>query len=334
MAPNIRVAVTGVSHWHTAMHLPALRAAGAKLIGVSDQDTAVAERVANEYSAPYYENLEEMIDRAEPQALLIMGLPTQVAAAAAVAVAAGVPSIVEKPVGLLARDVEALVSDVERAGAFVTVPLTNRYSQLWSELRSHPTGKGAARRLHAHFRVVNGVPSRYREMGVEWVLDPAVSGGGALRNLGIHAVDAFLQFAASDEVSVRSATLHRSFEEPAIEDFASATLVSASGIVGTIEAGYTLAAKGGSDTEWRVATSNKYLIDRNQTLRIVDMDAGTDETVSTPTVRERYDLFVADTLTRIHDGRQPLVTLRDYMNATRVIDQIYDLAAGVKEDRT
>src|SRR5690554_5867488 len=103
MAPNIRVAVTGVAHWHTAMHLPALRAAGAKLIGVSDQDTAVAERVANEYSAPYYENLEEMIDRAEPQALLIMGLPTQVAAAAAVAVAAGVPSIVEKPVGLLAR---------------------------------------------------------------------------------------------------------------------------------------------------------------------------------------------------------------------------------------
>lgn len=187
------------------------------------------------------------------------------------------------------------------------------------------------RRLHAHFRVVNGFPFRYRRMGVAWMLDPAVSGGGPVRNLGIHAAHAFLRFADGESVTVRGAALHRSYDEPSIEDFGCATLVTPSGTVGTLEAGYSLAAGAGSDTEWRLATSKVYLVDRNQTLRVVDIEAGTDEVVPIPSVRERYDEFMADTLARARDGRPPLVGLSEYLAATRLVDEIYRLGSEAPE---
>ena len=43
---------------------------------------------------------------------------------------------------------------------------------------------------HATFRIVGGPPARDIADDVPWMLDPAVSGGGALRNLGIRAADA------------------------------------------------------------------------------------------------------------------------------------------------
>src|SRR5690606_25307184 len=224
--------------------------------------------------------------------------PTDVAQAAAVLIERGVPAIVEKPIGISAADVEPLERAAAERGAFVAVPLVNRYSRLWNKLEE-VLQEGEVRRLHAHFRVVNGFPFRYRRMGVAWMLDPGISGGGPLRNLGIHAMHAFLQFASGEEVRVHSAVVHHSPEEPSIEDFGSATLVTPSGIIGTVEAGYSLAAAAGSDTEWRVATSRVYLVDRNQSLRIADIEKGTDEIVSIPSVRERYDEFASDTLMRV-----------------------------------
>src|SRR5690606_14006527 len=79
--------------------------------------------------------------------------------------------------------------------------------------------------VHAHFRVVNGPPSRYEVMGVPWMLDSAVSGGGCLRNLGIHCVDAFAYFTHGEEIEVLQAAIEQ-HSDVNIETFAAALLRS------------------------------------------------------------------------------------------------------------
>ena len=75
------------------------------------------------------------------------------------------------------------------AGRFVAVPLPNRLGPAMVECARLRDAGRLGRIGHAHFRLVNGPPERYRVDGVAWMLDPALSGGGALRNLGIHGVD-------------------------------------------------------------------------------------------------------------------------------------------------
>ncbi|MEX2542909.1 MAG: Gfo/Idh/MocA family oxidoreductase [Trueperaceae bacterium] len=322
----LKVAVVGVSHWHSAMHIPALQLAGAQITAVMDANEVVRERVARESEARPFADLDALLAADRPDLVVAMGRPTEVLALAQSVIQAGIPMVVEKPLGLSAEQVQPLVAESRRQNLFVTMPLVNRYSELWNRLDLLESEGRFGERLHAHFRVVNGSADRYRVMGVEWMLDPSQSGGGPLRNLGIHAFDAFLQFTGGAPAHVRSALFSYAPSSPKIECFASVTVESDSGALATIEAGYSLAAMSGSDTEWRVATTNAYLVDRNNTMRVATLDDGVDETISIPNVRSRYDEFIADVLRRVSDGLPPRISLDDYLQATRLVDAAY--AAG------
>lgn len=319
------VALTGVSHWHTPMHMAALRRAGADIVGVTDPDETIAQRMAEEAGTSAYDDVQTLVRDAKPDIVMVMGRPAEVLEAAQWLVDENVPAIVEKPIGLAGPDLTRLARTAADQDAFVAVPLVNRHSALWARLHDLRAANPRLRSFHAHFRVVNGPLGRYQDLGAPWMLDPAVSGGGALRNLGIHAADAFLQFVHGEGVRVRHACIRESADHPGIDEFASLTLQSDSGIVGTIEAGYTFGARKGGDTEWRVATSDAYLIDRNQTMRAADLTMGTDATFDIPSVAERYDTFAADNLARLASGRPPSVSLADYVRATGLIDEAYAL---------
>lgn len=328
MSP-LRMGIAGASHWHATMHVPAFRQAGAEIAAVTDSDPSPRAALAAETGAKEVDDLEAMLAE-DLDLVLVMGRPAEVLPAAHRVVEAGVPLVVEKPIGIRGSDAAGLADAAATRDAFVSVPLVNRHSELWNVLEVRGAG---SRRMHAHFRVVNGIPSRYRTMGVPWMLDPSESGGGALRNLGIHAVDAFLQFAGGESVEATYAALRMSTDDPGIEVYAMAVLQSSSGLIGTIEAGYTLAATAGSDTEWRVATRDLYLVDRYDTLREVVLADGSDVVRTIPSVRDRYDAFAADVLMRVSSGAPPLVSIADYVRAATLIDHIYDTTEA-KEIRT
>ena len=91
------------------------------------------------------------------------------------------------------------------------------------------------------------------------MLDPQQSGGGALRNLGVHGVDAFLSLAGEQAVRVDHAAFHSIFGE-AVEDYACVVLRAADGMVGVIEAGYTHPDAGGT-YELRINAEGGALVD-------------------------------------------------------------------------
>ena len=97
-----------------------------------------------------------------------------------------------------------------------------------------------------------------------WMLDPQQSGGGALRNLGVHCVDAFLALAGGQAVRVEHAAFQSIFGEP-VEDYAAVTLRAADGMLGLIEAAYTHPDAGGT-YEFRINAERGALVDTGSRL--------------------------------------------------------------------
>ena len=321
--------MVGVSHWHAPMHLRALEACPAAIVGVCDPDARVASEWSERTGARSFTEVSEALERTDPDLVVAMGQAQDVLATVNTIIDADVPCVVEKPIGASALQVAPLVRKAEQRGAFVSVPLVNRFSALWEIYEELEREGRLGALLHAHFRVVNGPASRYRDMGVPWMLEPRVAGGGCLRNLGVHAVDAALTLLGRADVGVRSALVRRRDPTDAIESFAAATLESGRGVV-TLEAGYTFGAATGGDTEWRVATENAYLIDRNQRLRRATLDDGVVTDTEIPSVATRYDQYMRDVLDRVRDGRQPRISLAEYAQAMSVIDSIYARAGEAR----
>jgi predicted dehydrogenase len=323
----MRAVMIGVGHWHAAMHLHSLCLAGATIAAVSDRQPGLAARFAAEIDCPAYTDHREMLAQIRPDFVLVLGRHVDMTAVARDVIEADIPCAIEKPAGVSSEQIAPLVDLARQRRAFVAVPFTNRYSELWAWLARLEGAGRAGPRAHAHFRIVNGPPGRYERDGVSWMLDPAISGGGAMRNLGIHAVDAFLHYAMGQEVTVLGAAVSYRVYGRAVEEMGTVLLRSESGVIGTVEAGYTYAAMSGGDYEWRVAAGNCYLVDRGPTLEVATLDDGRRVSVEIPDQRARYDRFAGDTLARLQAGQCPVATLEDCYRAMRVVDEAYRVAA-------
>ena len=311
----MRVGMLGVGHWHAGMHANGVLEAGAQLAGVWDPDPdAVARFVAQSGGAVRPDAAAVLDDR--PDLLVALGRGPEAATRLAWLIEQDIPILADKPIGLSHADVALLADAARHRGRFVAVALVNRIAGVLEALGD------AGRPAHIHFRIINGHPRRYRDWGVPWMLDPRQSGGGALRNLGVHGVDAFLTLAGEQAVRVDHTAFHSIFGE-AVEDYACVVLRAADGMLGVIEAGYTHPDTGGS-YEWRINARQGALVDTGTRL-IATPDRALDPAAYVPS-NQRYSRFVADTLARVTDGRPPAVSLGQFTRATEIVDQAYRFA--------
>jgi predicted dehydrogenase len=180
----------------------------------------------------------------------------------------------------------------------------------------------------ARFSFISGPPARYRQLGCDWMLDPARSGGGCTINLAGHLIDLFRIFTAS-EPTVHSALMSNlSWHEP-IEDYSAIALRSEQA-TGLIETGYGFPAElGRFDQLFSLRTGRAYVVVRSDDI-IEITDAGTFkvEVLHTPTGNFRwYGEFVVASLDRFERGLPPVADLDDLLAAMLVIDAAY-VASG------
>ena len=208
-------------------HAAAIAAApGAALAGVVDPDPAGGE-VARAHDAPWFEVLEPAL-RARGADAVIVATPSALHAEGALAaIAAGLPTLVEKPIATALKDARAMVDAAARAG----VPLAVGHHR-----RHHPVLEAARRRIEegalgrvvaAHAAAWLGKPDGY--FAPEWRRRP---GAGPLRTNLIHDADA-LHFLCGPVEAV-SAHVSSAARGHATEDTAVAALRFASGALGTL----------------------------------------------------------------------------------------------------
>ncbi len=311
----MRVAMLGVGHWHAGMHAKGVLDAGAQIAGVWDPDVGAVARFVDACGGIARPNAAAAIDD-RPDLVIALGRGPAAAAQLAWLIEQGIPILADKPIGVSHGDVAPLADAAERGNQFVAVALVNRIGGAVEAL--HDCG----RVLHFYFRIINGHPRRYRDWHVPWMLDPQQSGGGALRNLGVHGVHAFLICAGQQPVHVEHAAFRSVFGE-AVEDYAAVTLRSRDGMVGIVEAGYTHPDVGGS-FEMRINGEHGALVDDGSKLIAVPPHS-LDQVAYVPS-NQRYGNFVADTIGRIAAGRPPFVSLREFAAATALVDQCYQRA--------
>lgn len=320
------VALLGVSHWHAEMHLDAALHSGAKIAGVWDEDAAIARQFSARHGLKTYAEFDNVLQN-RPDVAILMGHPSEVPQRAASIIHAGVPLVLEKPAAPTTAAIAKLRDSAAEHGAFVAVPFPHRFGPAMLRRAELHADMPASSSVHAHFRLINGSPDRYRKNQVSWMLDPKMSGGGALRNLGIHCVDGVLAL-SSGPVEILHSTVGNFLYDEKVDDYALLVLRNAQGGVFTIEAGYTFATSSvGGDFEWRMYDRETTMIDRGDTAWEASLAQNERRQLTAVPTIHRYRLFFADVMHRMAHDLPPTIGLDDYANAMSLIDEAY-VAAG------
>jgi predicted dehydrogenase len=325
---TIRVAAIEVSHWHALNDAAYLRHLIAmpdvELVAIQDSDPAiVARRAAEVGNPPTFTDYRTMLTAVRPDFVLALGRHRQMAAIAHDLLDQGYPFLMEKPMGISAAEVDAVAAKAAKLGAFVAVPLAQRYAPFAKRARELLAAGSFGPLSHIYVRINRPGPARYQAWDCAWMLDPAESGGGCLRNLGAHGLDMFLHLTGED-AQVTGAQLSRSAHERPVEDYASVMLRSASGILGTVEVGNGF-PRDGTDGEWKIAGRDAILTMKDGVLKLAAAEG--DQTLPGTDVTAPYFTTLRDALDHWQRKAPPPVGVHDCARAVRLIDQAYERAA-------
>lgn len=326
----LRIVVIGASHWHGAFDAAYLRLfaqmPSVEVVGVHDDDPAMAADRASIVGATAYTDARQMIETERPDFALSLGTHAAMPALHQLCLDHKLPFLTEKPMGRNAGEVRPVVERIEREGLYAAVALPNRLGPIYDRAKTMIEQGAFGKLVYLHFRIIRPTLNRYPEYDSPWMLDPAISGGGCLRNLGPHLFDLFLSLTGED-AEVEAATTSFRGHDAAIEDYAAVTLRSESGIVGTLEAGYTYPTEG-TDMEFRIAGSEAILrFDRAGA--IVVRATGEEELAkSAEALLAGYEALLPETIERFQRGDPPIATPRDCLRAVELIDAAYRLAGA------
>jgi predicted dehydrogenase len=294
-----------------------------ELITIQDSDAGlVAKRAAEVGSPPTFTDYRKMLATTRPDFVLALGRHRQMAGIAHDLLDQGYPFLMEKPMGINAPEVEAVAAKAARLNAFVAVPLAQRYAPFATRARELLAAGRFGPVSHIYVRINRPGPARYSAWDCAWMLDPAESGGGCLRNLGPHGLDMFLHL-TGEEAQVTGAQLSRRAHEHPVEDYASVMLRSASGILGTVEVGNGF-PRDGTDGEWKIAGRDTILTMRDGVMKLATAQG--DVILPGTNVTRPYFTAIRDALDHWRRGAAPPICVHDCARAVRLVDQAYEYA--------
>ena len=325
----LRVAAIGMRHWHSLYDSAYLRHLAhmpdVQIIGIHDDNHEIANHRSREIGGgvPTFTDYRRMLSDVQPDFVLALGRHDRMAEIAHYLLDHRVPFIMEKPMSFHARQLRGVVEKAEALNGFAAVPLGQRYSppmqyakQFVADGRYGPLG-------HFYFRLNRPTSARYAAWGSPWMLDPKISNGGCLRNLGTHGLDCFVHLTgAGEEIEVPGAQLSWSTHRQPVEDYASVLIKSREGVLGTIEVGNAF-PRDGRDSELKVGFRDAILIFKDGTLTLETAEG---EKTLPPPDSPPIDVL-RQTVEAAARGGKPLVSVRDCYLAVRLIDLAY-IAAG------
>ncbi|MBI2217317.1 MAG: Gfo/Idh/MocA family oxidoreductase [Candidatus Rokubacteria bacterium] len=328
---RIRIAAIEVRHWHSLWDSAYLRhLAGmpdVELVGLHDPDAAIAtKRAAVLGTPPVFTDYREMLDVTRPNFVIALGRHSRMAETAHHLIDHGYPFLMEKPMGVNAGEVRGVAEKAVAKGAFVAVPLIQRYQPFTARARQLLADGRFGPLSHFYFRLNRPTSARYPAWDSPWMLDPAEAGGGVLRNLGSHGLDLFLHLVGEDAEAVGAQLSRRAHGQP-VEDYASVLVRSAGGVLGTVEVGNTF-PRDGTDGEWKLAGRDAILVMRDGAMRLTT--AGGDHTTPAPLPEPLALTALRDALDHWRRGAPPPISVHDCLRAVQLIDQAYALAGPVR----
>jgi len=312
----VRIAILGASHWHVRlMYVPNLQQLGEQIVALGDNVPGKLDLVAGLVDCPTYTDYEQLVAEQKPDFVFAHAPHADMTDLAAWLVERRLPFHMEKPMGVDWRQLEPVAAAAHAEGVFISVALVSRYYAIVQWLKARQAELGRVN--HYYYRLFAGGPERYREWGVEWMLDPAKAGAGPLFNFGPHVVDLFLHLCAPE---VRSVSAHWShgLTGEAIEDLCSLTMIGPDGQIGVGEVSYAMPT--GYERYFSLDSTGLYCGGPDLGEMDVNWRDGRSEHVAGTDADDVYFAYTKDTLERFRAGEPPVAGIDDMVKALRVMN--------------
>lgn len=197
----VRIAIVGCGAIARRAHLPGFRDA-ADVVAFASRSRASAEAARDEWGGgEIVDDWKQLVDRDDIDAVDLC-TPNALHAEAAIAFArAGKHVLVEKPMAISVADADAMIDAATDAGVVLMTAHNLRFAP--------PFLAAATSVARGDIGAVRGVRAAFGHAGPKmwapeatWFFDPALAGGGALVDLGIHVADLVRAVTQQDVVEV------------------------------------------------------------------------------------------------------------------------------------
>ena len=188
MMQNGRIggAVIGVGAQGSGVHVPACyNHDRLKLVAIADLQQKKLDRVRSRYNVPNITRDYQDVLKMPDVDAVIVALPNHLHAPVAIdALNAGKHVLVEKPMAINAKEGQRMIEARDKSGKLLLVGQNNRFTRE-SQLAKMFIESGQAGEVY--FGETSWWRRRCGQRG--WFIDKARSGGGALVDIGVHALD-------------------------------------------------------------------------------------------------------------------------------------------------
>jgi len=210
--------------------------ANSELYAVMDSSPAASEQVKAEFGAKYAcTTAEELLALDEVDAVYIASPVFCHRAQAMAAADAGKHILLEKPLGLTVAEAEEIAAYCRARGVKLGVGLMMRFSAYHQKMRELI----AAGTLGEIVSMRAQLTCWYPDIPGAWRQDKALSGGGALMDMGIHCID-LLQYISGTRVSSLSCFAQTQTFSYSTEDSAALLVKMDSGATAFVDANFNI----------------------------------------------------------------------------------------------
>jgi len=196
------VGLGGIGHYHAEL----LGDQPAELVGGVDISGEARRSFSEQFNVSTYEQVDEMLDIADG---LFVTTPNRFHEQYTVAaLEAGLDVLLEKPLAHTLESAQRIVSAAHAAEGFCMVGFNNRFAAPVEVLKQYlQDGRfGTLTHIEANYIRRRGIPGRG-----SWFTSKEVAGGGALIDIGVHAIDLALHFLDFPPIAEVSGTARSQF---------------------------------------------------------------------------------------------------------------------------
>ena len=245
---HVKFALSGYG-WAARMHAKAIRLAGHEVVGVSgpheERRTAFAEKQGCRFSYP---TVAQMLDESDAEALVVCSPNASHHGDTLAALESAVHVLVEKPVTVTLEQCDEIIALATTRNVTVGVGHMWRHHHDVIALRNTIESGALGRIVRTHGW---GVHANWGPSG--WFVDPVLSGGGALIDMGIHAIDtARFLLGDPEPIRVQASIGFGQFSDVVVDDDGVLIIDWDNGVRSVIEFGWWQPVLGGLEADTKV----------------------------------------------------------------------------------
>ncbi len=189
---TLRVGVIGVGTIAKVAHLPNYaKRADVQVVAFADPEVERVEGIARQYAKDHnvekptvYKSAADMFAAENLDAVSICTPNTSHVELAKQALDANVHVLLEKPMSVKLEDADELLAKANQSDKILMVGMSNRYRQDATVLKRYVESGALGNIYYGKTRIL-----RRRGTPTGWFTDLAISGGGPLMDIGVHALD-------------------------------------------------------------------------------------------------------------------------------------------------